>query len=90
MGFIGAFQSQSRQNCRSKTRQGNVLGTKSDRDAVGRGGARCANGRGEGATLATDGGRPAHLEPARFVEPTVFGNVENSSTIVQDEIFGPS
>ncbi|ODU04207.1 MAG: aldehyde dehydrogenase [Pseudonocardia sp. SCN 72-86] len=46
-------------------------------------------GKAEGATLATGGGRPAHLEKGWFVEPTVFGNVDNSSTIAQEEIFGP-
>jgi acyl-CoA reductase-like NAD-dependent aldehyde dehydrogenase len=46
-------------------------------------------GIAEGATLATGGGRPAHLERGWFVEPTVFGNVDNSSTIARDEIFGP-
>ena len=35
-------------------------------------------GVAEGATLATGGGRPAHLEKGWFVEPTVFANVENS------------
>ena len=48
-----------------------------------------AKGVAEGATLATGGGRPAHLERGWFVEPTVFGNVDNSSTIAQEEIFGP-
>jgi aldehyde dehydrogenase (NAD+) len=43
----------------------------------------------EGATLATGGGRPAHLDRGWFVEPTVFGNVDNSSAIARDEIFGP-
>ncbi|HTP18577.1 MAG TPA: aldehyde dehydrogenase [Solirubrobacteraceae bacterium] len=43
----------------------------------------------EGATLATGGGRPAHLERGWFIEPTVFGNVDNSSTIAREEIFGP-
>ena len=37
-----------------------------------------AKGVSEGATLATGGGRPAHLERGWFIEPTVFGNVENS------------
>ncbi len=46
-------------------------------------------GVAEGATLATGGGRPAHLEKGWFVEPTVFSNVENSSTIAREEIFGP-
>jgi acyl-CoA reductase-like NAD-dependent aldehyde dehydrogenase len=46
-------------------------------------------GVAEGATLATGGGRPAHLDKGWFVEPTVFGNVDNTSTIARDEIFGP-
>ncbi len=46
-------------------------------------------GVAEGATLAIGGGRPAHLDRGWFVEPTVFGNVDNSSTIARDEIFGP-
>jgi acyl-CoA reductase-like NAD-dependent aldehyde dehydrogenase len=48
-----------------------------------------AKGLAEGATLATGGGRPDHLERGWFIEPTVFGNVDNSSTIAQEEIFGP-
>jgi aldehyde dehydrogenase (NAD+) len=48
-----------------------------------------AKGVEDGATLVTGGGRPAHLERGWFVEPTVFGNVDNSSTIAQEEIFGP-
>jgi acyl-CoA reductase-like NAD-dependent aldehyde dehydrogenase len=43
----------------------------------------------EGATLATGGRRPDHLERGWFVEPTVFGNVDNGSTIAREEIFGP-
>jgi aldehyde dehydrogenase (NAD+) len=46
-------------------------------------------GAHEGATLATGGGRPAHLERGWFVEPTVFGNVDNGATIAREEIFGP-
>jgi acyl-CoA reductase-like NAD-dependent aldehyde dehydrogenase len=48
-----------------------------------------AKGIAEGATLATGGGRPKDLERGWYVEPTVFGNVDNSSTIAQEEIFGP-
>ncbi|HSV83080.1 MAG TPA: aldehyde dehydrogenase [Ramlibacter sp.] len=48
-----------------------------------------AKGKAEGATLATGGGRPAHLDRGYFVEPTVFGNVDNGSTIAREEIFGP-
>jgi aldehyde dehydrogenase (NAD+) len=46
-------------------------------------------GTEEGAILATGGGRPAHLERGYYIEPAVFANVENSSTIAQEEIFGP-
>ena len=48
-----------------------------------------AKGVAEGATLATGGGRPKHLDRGWYIEPTVFGNVDNSSTIAQEEIFGP-
>jgi len=48
-----------------------------------------AKGKAEGATLACGGGRPAHLNRGYFIEPTVFGNVDNNWTIAQEEIFGP-
>jgi aldehyde dehydrogenase (NAD+) len=48
-----------------------------------------AQGVAEGATLVTGGKRPEHLERGFYVEPTVFGNVDNHSTIAQEEIFGP-
>ena len=43
--------------------------------------------RGRG--LVTGGGRPKDLDRGWYVEPTLFGNVDNSSTIARDEIFGP-
>lgn len=43
----------------------------------------------EGAKLATGGGRPGHLRRGWFIQPTVFANVDNSSTIAREEIFGP-
>jgi acyl-CoA reductase-like NAD-dependent aldehyde dehydrogenase len=43
----------------------------------------------QGATLAAGGGLPGHLNRGFFVEPTVFGNVDNSWWIAQKEIFGP-
>jgi aldehyde dehydrogenase (NAD+) len=48
-----------------------------------------AKGRAEGARLATGGGRPKHLNRGFYVEPTVFGNVDNNMTIAREEIFGP-
>jgi acyl-CoA reductase-like NAD-dependent aldehyde dehydrogenase len=46
-------------------------------------------GKAEGARLATGGGRPSHLNRGFFIEPTVFGNVDNNFTIAREEIFGP-
>ena len=40
-----------------------------------------AQGVEQGATLATGGGRPKNLDRGYYVEPTVFANVDNSSTI---------
>ena len=48
-----------------------------------------AKGRADGFRLAVGGGRPRHLSRGFFIEPTVFGNVDNRSTIAQEEIFGP-
>ena len=46
-------------------------------------------GKAEGARLATGGKRPKHLPRGYYIEPTVFGNVDNHSTIAREEIFGP-
>jgi aldehyde dehydrogenase (NAD+) len=62
------------------------LATRRQRDSVER---YIATGMADGATLATGGGRPRHLERGWFIEPTVFSNVDNASTIAQEEIFGP-
>ncbi len=48
-----------------------------------------AKGKAQGARLAAGGGRPAHLDRGYFIEPTVFGNVENRMVVAQEEIFGP-
>jgi aldehyde dehydrogenase (NAD+) len=48
-----------------------------------------ARGKASGATLAVGGGRPAHLPHGFFVEPTIFGHVDNHSVLAQEEIFGP-
>lgn len=48
-----------------------------------------AAGRDEGGTIVFGGGRPAGLDEGFFVEPTLFTDLENSSTVAQDEIFGP-
>lgn len=46
-------------------------------------------GKSEGARLACGGGRPSHLNRGFYIEPTVFGDVDNNSTIAREEIFGP-
>ena len=48
-----------------------------------------AKGSSDGARLVVGGGRPRDLDRGWFVEPTVFADVDNSSTIAQEEIFGP-
>ena len=48
-----------------------------------------AKGLSDGARLVAGGGRPAGLDRGWFVEPTVFADVDNKSTIAQEEIFGP-
>jgi len=46
-------------------------------------------GRKSGADLVTGGGRPAHMNKGYYIEPTLFANVDNTSRIAQEEIFGP-
>jgi acyl-CoA reductase-like NAD-dependent aldehyde dehydrogenase len=48
-----------------------------------------AKGLAEGADLVTGGGRPKEFERGYYLQPTVFANVDNQSTIAQEEIFGP-
>ena len=48
-----------------------------------------AKGLGDGATLVTGGGRPADKDRGWFVQPTILANVDNRSTVAQEEIFGP-
>lgn len=43
----------------------------------------------QGATIAHGGGRPGSQPAGWFVEPTVFCDVDNTTTIAQEEIFGP-
>ncbi|QYN20751.1 aldehyde dehydrogenase [Amycolatopsis sp. DSM 110486] len=47
-----------------------------------------AVGRESGATLAAGGGRPDR-DRGWYVQPTVFGGVDNGSRIAREEIFGP-
>ncbi|MFE7134763.1 aldehyde dehydrogenase [Streptomyces sp. NPDC057638] len=46
-------------------------------------------GREEGATLLTGGGIPEHLTTGWYMEPTLFGDVDNGMRIAREEIFGP-
>jgi len=47
-------------------------------------------GQDEGAKLLTGGGVPDGVpEGGYYVEPTIFGEVDNSMKIAQEEIFGP-
>lgn len=46
-------------------------------------------GQEEGAKILTGGGRPHGLDRGWYVEPTLFGDVDNSMRIAREEIFGP-
>ncbi|MGW7275931.1 aldehyde dehydrogenase [Streptomyces sp. NPDC054864] len=46
-------------------------------------------GQEEGAKILTGGGRPAGLDQGWYVEPTLFGGVDNSMRVAREEIFGP-
>ncbi|MEV0963152.1 aldehyde dehydrogenase [Streptomyces sp. NPDC049910] len=48
-----------------------------------------AIGQAEGAKILAGGGRPAGLERGWYVEPTLFGGVDNAMRIAREEIFGP-
>jgi betaine-aldehyde dehydrogenase len=45
--------------------------------------------KAEGGRIAVGGGRPKDLPHGWFVEPTVIAGLDNSSTIAQEEVFGP-
>lgn len=62
------------------------LATARQRDRVE---GHIAAARADGFMLATGGGRPKHLDRGWFVEPTVFGNVDNRSRLAREEVFGP-
>jgi len=46
-------------------------------------------GRDAGYRIAAGGKRPTHLDRGFYVEPTVFGGVDNDAAIAREEIFGP-
>ncbi|WP_067903026.1 aldehyde dehydrogenase [Nocardia vaccinii] len=43
----------------------------------------------DGARITAGGGRPAGIDRGWFVEPTILADVDNSSQLAQEEIFGP-
>ena len=46
-------------------------------------------GKKEGATLHFGGTKPKGLDEGSYVNPTLFGDVNNNMTIARQEIFGP-
>ncbi|NGO71057.1 aldehyde dehydrogenase [Streptomyces boncukensis] len=48
-----------------------------------------ALGRQEGAKVLAGGARPAEPETGWYVQPTLFGDVDNTMRIAREEIFGP-
>jgi aldehyde dehydrogenase (NAD+) len=43
----------------------------------------------QGAKLVFGGNRPSHLHTGFYFEPTLFDEVDNCSSIAQEEVFGP-
>jgi succinate-semialdehyde dehydrogenase/glutarate-semialdehyde dehydrogenase len=43
----------------------------------------------ENAELLTGGNRPGHLDKGYFIQPAVVGNLEQTSSLARNEIFGP-
>lgn len=62
------------------------LATRKRRDAIE---ALVERTKAEGAALLTGGQRPAELNRGYFFEPTVFGRVPETATIMHEEPFGP-
>jgi aldehyde dehydrogenase (NAD+) len=62
------------------------LATSRQRDRVE---SYIAKGVADGARITTGGGRPKDRDRGWFVEPTIFADVDNATTIAQEEIFGP-
>ncbi|MFG3257745.1 aldehyde dehydrogenase [Streptomyces sp. NPDC048172] len=48
-----------------------------------------ALGQQEGAKILAGGGRPASQPTGWYVEPTLFGDVDNGMRVAREEIFGP-
>lgn len=51
--------------------------------------AAIARGIEEGARLVTGGRRPEHCARGYYLEPTIFADVPEESSVWQEEIFGP-
>lgn len=51
--------------------------------------AAIARGIEEGARLVTGGRRPEHCAKGYYLEPTIFADVPEESSVWQEEIFGP-
>jgi acyl-CoA reductase-like NAD-dependent aldehyde dehydrogenase len=51
--------------------------------------ATIGRARDEGARLVAGGGPPAGLDRGWFVAPTVFADVDNTTALAREEIFGP-
>lgn len=84
--FAGAISSLEVGDPREQDTVVGPLVTAAHRDRVE---SYIAKGIAEGATVATGGGRPAHLSKGWYVEPTLLTNVRNDMTVAREEIFGP-
>jgi len=65
------------------------MGPLVDRESQQRVLAMIESGKREGATLHFGGDSPADMADGAYVNPTLFGDVNNNMTIARQEIFGP-
>jgi gamma-glutamyl-gamma-aminobutyraldehyde dehydrogenase len=65
------------------------MGPLVDRGAQNRVLTMIEEGKREGATLHFGGDAPRELEQGAYVNPTLFGDVNNDMSIARNEIFGP-
>jgi acyl-CoA reductase-like NAD-dependent aldehyde dehydrogenase len=66
-----------------------AMGAVVDADQMNRVLGYIAEGRKEGATVATGGQQARKETGGAYIEPTVFTDVRNDMKIAQEEIFGP-
>jgi aldehyde dehydrogenase (NAD+) len=69
--------------------EGTTIGPLIDEKAAERVAGEIGRAKGEGVSLVTGGDRPDSLSDGHFVMPALFSDVDPSSRLGQEEMFGP-